>query len=65
MTGVRPGPPADEAAARQRGLLFGSFEHIRDQVAELSAAGVQRVMLGWPNFDDLDGIRALARALSG
>lgn len=63
MTGVRPGHPSDEAGARQRGLLFGSFEHIRDQVAELFDAGVQRVMLQWLDLDNLDGIKSLARAL--
>ena len=37
---------------------------VKTWVASLEAAGVQRVMLNWSRFDDLDGIRALARELT-
>jgi F420-dependent oxidoreductase-like protein len=37
---------------------------IKDQVAQLEAAGVQRVMLNWADdYDDVDAMAALARAL--
>ena len=36
---------------------------VKDEVLALDAAGVQRVMLNWPNFDDMAGIAALAKAL--
>ena len=40
-------------------LRYGSRDEVREQVAALEAVGVQRLMLGWPELDDLDGIAAL------
>lgn len=48
---------------RQRGVLVGTPEQLREQVAALDAAGVQRVMLQWMDLDDAAGIEALAEAL--
>lgn len=48
---------------RARGTLVGLPEEIPAQLAELEAAGVQRVMLQWLDLDDLDGLEALARAI--
>ena len=48
---------------RTRGILVGVGEEIREQVAALEHAGVQRVMLQWNDFDDLDGLAAFARAV--
>jgi alkanesulfonate monooxygenase SsuD/methylene tetrahydromethanopterin reductase-like flavin-dependent oxidoreductase (luciferase family) len=50
-------------AVRERGILVGTGSEIRDQVAELEAAGVQRIMLQWVFLDDVEGIADLGRAL--
>jgi hypothetical protein len=44
-------------------LDYSDLGKVRDQVAGYAAAGVQRIMLQWLALDDLDGIRALAKAL--
>jgi F420-dependent oxidoreductase-like protein len=48
---------------RGRGALVGSPSEIRDQLAVLEAAGLQRVMLQWLQMDDFEGMQALARGL--
>lgn len=53
----------DRAELRRRGVLIGSADEIADQVAELDAAGVQRLMLQWMDQDDIDGLEILARRL--
>jgi F420-dependent oxidoreductase-like protein len=55
------GRPADEL--RQRGAIVGTPEQIRDQLAELEAAGVQRVMLQWLDLDDFEGMTALGKSV--
>lgn len=49
------------ADLRQRGLVVGVAAEIRQQLAELEAAGVQRVMLQWLDLDDLPGLQILAK----
>jgi F420-dependent oxidoreductase-like protein len=54
------------SAVRRSVMTFirdASAEEVRDRVQALEAVGVQRVMLNWPRFDDLDGIRQLARTV--
>ncbi len=46
---------------RQRGIVVGVGEAVKEQLAELEKAGVQRVMLQWLDLDDLDGLAALAK----
>ncbi len=48
--------------ALDRGMIVAAGREIRDQLKELSMAGVQRVMLQWLDLDDLDGLRDLAKA---
>jgi len=48
---------------RSRGALVGSPSELRDQLAELDAAGIQRVMLQWLFLDDFEGIEALGKAV--
>ncbi len=48
---------------RARGLIVGTPEQVREQLAALAAAGVQRVMLQWLDLDDLEGLTALAEAV--
>ena len=47
----------------QRGLCVGTPAILRDQFAQIEAAGCQRVMLQWANLDDLDGLEAFAAAV--
>ena len=54
-------PPAEDL--RARGLVVGTPAQVRDQIAALGQAGVQRVMLQWLDLDDLDGLAALAQAV--
>lgn len=48
---------------RQHGVVVGTPEEFREQLATLEQAGVQRVMLQWLDLDDLDGLEAMAGAL--
>ncbi len=54
-------PPAEDL--RARGLIVGTPEQVRDQVAALGEAGVQRLMLQWLDLDDLEGLAALAETV--
>jgi F420-dependent oxidoreductase-like protein len=47
-------------------MLIGTAERIKDHVAALEAAGVKRVILNWrDDYDDVEGMAALGRALNG
>lgn len=48
---------------RGRGIIVGNAGEIKEQLKELSEAGVQRVMLQWLELDDLDGLEALAKSI--
>jgi alkanesulfonate monooxygenase SsuD/methylene tetrahydromethanopterin reductase-like flavin-dependent oxidoreductase (luciferase family) len=48
---------------RDRGVIAGTGEQVREQLQQLEAAGVQRVMLRWLDLDDLAGLEALAKAV--
>ncbi|MEJ5223028.1 MAG: TIGR03560 family F420-dependent LLM class oxidoreductase [Anaerolineales bacterium] len=50
---------------RARGLVVGTGSAVRDQLAALAEAGLQRVMLQWLDLDDLTGLEALAKAVLG
>ncbi len=53
---------ADEL--RERGVLIGTPEQVREQLRELAAAGVEVVMLQWlEGLDDIEGIEFMAREL--
>ena len=47
----------------QQGMIAGSASVVRDQLLELEAAGLQRIMLQWLDLDDLVGLEALAKAV--
>jgi F420-dependent oxidoreductase-like protein len=55
------GRSADEL--RGRGMVVGTPAEVRAQLADLAAAGVQRVMLQWLDLDDLNGLEVLAAAV--
>jgi F420-dependent oxidoreductase-like protein len=44
-------------------LEYDSGDHVREQVAALGEAGVQRVMLQWLALDDVAGIARIGKAL--
>ncbi len=48
---------------RGRGAIVGNAAQVREQLHELSEAGLQRVMLQWLDLDDLEGMEALAKAV--
>ncbi len=48
---------------RGRGMVVGTDGEVKEQLHELSEAGVQRVMLQWLELDDLTGLGDLARAV--
>jgi F420-dependent oxidoreductase-like protein len=48
---------------RARGALVGSPAELREQLADLEAAGLQRVMLQWLWLDDFEGMEALGKAV--
>lgn len=45
------------------GLVVGTPAQVVDQLGQLEAVGVQRVMLQWADVDDLDGLEAFAEAI--
>ena len=53
----------DRAAMRERGVVVGAAPEVVEQLGQLAAAGVQRVMLQWLDLDDLDGLEALAKSV--
>jgi alkanesulfonate monooxygenase SsuD/methylene tetrahydromethanopterin reductase-like flavin-dependent oxidoreductase (luciferase family) len=53
----------DPAALRARGALVGAPDELRAQLAELEAAGIQRVMLQWLEMHDFEGMEALGKAV--
>jgi len=53
----------EPAEMRQHGLVVGTPDEYREQLAEYAAVGVQRIMLQWLDLDDLDGLEALALEL--
>ncbi len=50
-------------AARTSGLVVGGPTEVKEQLHQLAAAGVQRVMLQWMDLDNMAGLTALAQAV--
>ncbi len=50
-------------AARSRGMVVGGPTEVKEQLRQLAAVGVQRVMLQWMDLDDIAGLTALAQAV--
>ncbi len=48
---------------RRSGTIVGAGESVKEQLADLEQAGLQRVMLQWLDLDDLRGLRAFAKAV--
>jgi alkanesulfonate monooxygenase SsuD/methylene tetrahydromethanopterin reductase-like flavin-dependent oxidoreductase (luciferase family) len=49
--------------ARQHGIITGTADEVKERLAALAEAGVQRVMLQWLDLDNLAGLEAFARAV--
>ena len=47
----------------EQGVVAGDATTVREQLAELERAGLQRIMLQWLDLDDLEGLEALARSI--
>jgi F420-dependent oxidoreductase-like protein len=48
---------------RQRGIVAGDADEVKEQLHQLEESGLQRVMLQWLDLDDLAGLEALAKAV--
>jgi alkanesulfonate monooxygenase SsuD/methylene tetrahydromethanopterin reductase-like flavin-dependent oxidoreductase (luciferase family) len=53
----------DAAQLKERGVIVGTLAEVKSQLNQLSAVGVQRVMLQWLDLDDVSGLEALARVV--
>ncbi|OGO49713.1 MAG: LLM class F420-dependent oxidoreductase, partial [Chloroflexi bacterium RBG_16_63_12] len=51
------------AELRTRGVVVGAASEVVEQLGQLAAVGVQRVMLQWLDLDDMDGLEAMAEAV--
>ncbi|HSL43794.1 MAG TPA: TIGR03560 family F420-dependent LLM class oxidoreductase [Anaerolineales bacterium] len=47
----------------EHGTIAGSLDTVREQLAALEQAGLQRIMLQWLDLDDLESLEALAKGL--
>jgi F420-dependent oxidoreductase-like protein len=47
----------------QRGMVVGNSSQVKEQLHGLAEVGLQRVMLQWLDLDDLEGLKALAKAV--
>jgi F420-dependent oxidoreductase-like protein len=48
---------------RQRGVIVGAGDEVKEQLAELEQAGLQGIMLQWMDQDDIRGLEELAKVL--
>jgi len=48
---------------QQRGSVAGSLNAVKEQLAALEEAGLQRIMLQWLSLDDLESMEVLARGV--
>jgi F420-dependent oxidoreductase-like protein len=56
---------SSEDELRERGVLIGTPDKVREQLRELDAAGVEVVMLQWlEGLDDIEGMEFMARELN-
>ncbi len=53
----------DANELQSRGFMVGTADAVVAQIGAYADAGVQRIMLQWLDFDDLDGLAALARGV--
>lgn len=51
------------AELRAAGVVIGTAPEMVEQLGQLAAAGMQRVMLQWLDLDDVDGLEALAHGV--
>ena len=45
------------------GMLVGTPSEVVDQLGQLSEAGMEQVMIQWPNYDDLAGLEMFAKTM--
>ena len=47
----------------EQGVIAGDPSQVKEQLHQLEAVGLQRIMLQWLDLDDIDGLEALAKAV--
>ena len=52
-----------QARLRKYGNIVGTSAEVKEQLAEFSEAGLQRIMLQWLDLDDLTGLSELAKVV--
>jgi alkanesulfonate monooxygenase SsuD/methylene tetrahydromethanopterin reductase-like flavin-dependent oxidoreductase (luciferase family) len=59
--------PRDELIAimRQRNVIVGTPETVKEQISAYVQAGAEELMLQWLDQDDIEGLRALAEVVRG
>jgi alkanesulfonate monooxygenase SsuD/methylene tetrahydromethanopterin reductase-like flavin-dependent oxidoreductase (luciferase family) len=65
---ARPAKPGQKLADHienfvQGGRLVGTAEHLREQIQRFADAGAEELMLQWIDLEDIEGLRALAKAV--
>ena len=53
----------DINALLERGMIVGTPSEVVQQLGEFAETGMQQVMFQWFNYDDLDGLEALAKTV--
>jgi len=53
----------DSSGKVRPGVIIGTGEEVRASLAACKAAGVQRILLQWPDQEDIAGLEALASAV--
>jgi F420-dependent oxidoreductase-like protein len=53
----------DVDAARTRGVIVGTANHVVEELGKRAEAGAQRVMAQWLELDDLDRVEAMAASV--
>ena len=55
------GKPSPEEMMAANGLIIGTGSAVVDQIGKWSEAGVERFMLQWPDYDNIDDLEKMAR----
>ena len=53
----------DKTALLERGMIVGTPSEVVDQLGQLAEVSMQQVMFQWFDYDDLDGLEALAQSV--
>jgi F420-dependent oxidoreductase-like protein len=67
-TNTNPANPEQKMADNiegivQSGRLVGTADHMREQIQRFAEAGAEELMVQWIDLEDIEGLRALAKAV--